>query len=117
MRVTIGHSSFAILFDVEKITELETLRHEHLPTSRVVIFIVMTLKPSLRSIKHHVKCVMLYCDRPLFRLAKISMRLLFLDSICAKEFYEFIQDYLSRIFVIIHCRNFSQRISRSVKRK
>lgn len=68
MRVTIGHSSFAILFDVEKITELETLRHEHLPTSRVVIFIV-TLKPSLRSIKHHVKCVMLYCDdRPLFRL-------------------------------------------------
>lgn len=61
-------NSNSLLFDVEEVTGLKTLRHVHSPTSRVVIFIV-TLKPSLRSIKHHVKCVMLYCDdRFFFRL-------------------------------------------------
>lgn len=66
MRIATGHVNFTtLLSDIEEVTDLEALRHEHSPTSRVVIFIV-TLKPSLRSIKHHVKCVMLRRDDRLF---------------------------------------------------
>lgn len=68
MEITIGrvNSHFCPML-VEVIT-LEALRQERSPASRVVIFIV-TLKRSLRSIKHRVKYVVsCYDDRPFFKL-------------------------------------------------